>query len=283
MIPKNKCLQDCSALLVEKFPGISLDLAIDGEIHGKVPELGCNLRISNRGRFGFLVCESSHDDATARELVEFSSKLPSPLRFSRRSDGTVELLASWPMAFEDFGIFRTVVEDLRMVLGVGGKSSWPQYELSANLWRQLKLVIVAEETKFVEVPASEGAVEFRIREGSKTRQWRCSQPNKHVFSISSLVTNWHADSAGTARATSELILRLNRRLRWVKLVKRNSTICAEVSFPVRSKLPERFWSFGKSAITQSIVQARDQLRMIQTPEVACVFESLYLKKNCISV
>lgn len=278
---RKQYLLNCVSFLAKQVPDISLDGIGPKEVRFNVREFSCRLLISARGHFGLLVSRSFMRRAAAKELVEASSALPGPSRFARHVGGTATLTASWPMALAEHGIFYTVADDLRMLLGLGSGPMRlrPPYKLSADLWKKLRLLIAAEESTFIEVPTSGETVEFKIRDGSRTRQWRYFQPSKNVFTISSLVTNWRADATGSIRAASELLMMLNRQLRWVKLVKNNFTVDAEVSFPVNCRPSERFWSFGKKAVTQAVSLAHDQLRMIQTPEVASVFERLHFENS----
>ncbi len=144
--------------------------------------------------------------------------------------------------------------------------------VSSGVKRHLKS-IVAFQDSFTEVPAKSDSNSFDFIAGKNraARQFCAWQPSRSVLAISTLVTNWQADLLGTSTATSILILDLNKRLRWTRLVRRGTAIESQVTLPTDA-ITNQTWTFASRALRQAGESCCNPLRVIQQPEVAKVFE-----------
>lgn len=243
---------------------------LDGTLAGSI----CRLWFDRRDKFGWLLCRHLAE-AGLKKLVQKTSIIYGPSRLVRQAaTGAIGLVASWPVQIPVEAQATVLAADLRIVLNSGFPNALPSVPISSHAKQRLKDV-AASRCSIKEIPTNGKTWDFIVEgRGSTTSQFSAWQPNESAVLLNTLVTNWTADARGTVSATATLMLVLNGRLRWVKLVRRGSAIEAQVAIPVDA-VTAKAWDLARQALGQAVMFCREPLRMIQLPEVARVFEETH--------
>lgn len=242
-------------------------------IRGILKDENCNICIGKRDGFGWLTCNGL-PQASPYTSLKISSSLCGPARLTKRAaSSTIPLAASWPQRLPIESQTRILITDLKRLRKSSMADAWSPIPVNSHVKRRLRDVIVARDG-IVEVPTGGRTWVFAIKRDSNANQYCAYQPNEHVLSVNLLVTNWTARGHTSCSAASTLVLLLNRRLRWVRLMLRGTAIEAQVAIPVDA-ITEYVWTQARHALGQAVTSCREPLRIIQLPEVARVFEKNY--------
>ena len=240
--------------------------------HGTVGVPGYRLRLVRRGHFVWLVCQG-FVAADPRLLVDMTSGMCGPARMvQRRPSGRPFLAACWPVRLSAEHQAKLLAADLRWILGAEPGSPSP-LPVAESVRQHLKNVASAD-ARIAEVPSTGRSWDFMTGRRAGAMQLRAWQPNENAVALNTLVTNWRAEGQTARCATAAVMLMLNARLRWVRLVLRDTAIEAEVTLPV-SAVTQEAWRLARQALGQAVASCRETLRLIQAPEVAAAFEHVH--------
>lgn len=245
-----------------------------GALHGEFEDC-YHLRVGSRGKFAYLFCGGLIVQ-NSKPLLELNSLLFAPLKVAQRlTSSPAYIVASWPIELSIEEQANALIVDLRRL--IFGPLQPPDAQLiDAGLKSKLR-DIVAHEDYFQPVPAGDDVFEFIIGKGKNSLQIRAGQPRDSVLSLTSLVTNYRAETQLTKSMTARMIFLLNSRLKWARLVIRGEVIEVEVTIPITA-LSTQAWRLAKQSLYQ-LVSHRDVLRVVQHPLVAQEAERVLFAKS----
>jgi len=242
-------------------------LAKRGAVCGRRYRLG----LACRGGFGWLTCHGLAP-ADPHRLWEITSTLAGPSRLVQSPHAaTAHLEATWPWRLlPPDAQTALLVSDLQWLLG---RMEHPAASVTDDLGERLRGAL-ATSGDIVELPAAADCWEVRVGRGRGTIQVSFRRPRAQAITASTFVTNWTADGYREEQAAARLAAMMNGRLRWVRLVLRDTAINAEVTLPARA-LSEQTWAPARDALVQAAKSCRAALRLVQCPAVAAEFLRLY--------
>lgn len=241
-------------------------------VSGRLIGTNVQIAVGRSGNFAKVICRGfSQRVPTATAALDLTSVMLGPARLTRTVRGANQLESSWPMILTTRKQAELFATDLLTVLNSGGTKP-DLIQMSSDVKHRFKS-IVASNDGFIEVPTKSDCSSFDFIAGKNraAKQFCVYKTSRSVLSVSTLVTNWQADLLRTSKATSTLILDINKRLRWTRLVRRGTAIESQVTMATDA-ITHQTWNFASCALRQAVEYCRDSLRVIQKPEVAKVFE-----------
>ena len=242
-------------------------------IRGVIDEAGYKLVLGRRGQFGLLGCYGI-SNVEPVELMEVNSALSGPLRLVQRSPSSnPHVSATWPLSGAVEAQAQCLAPDIQRL--VVGDTHLPRDadSIDPQLRRWIKDLASAQD-HLADVPSNDGGCVFTIGGGPTSLQISCLQRQAHLVAVSTLAANWVANTRCERNTACRLLFMLNARLRWTRLVLRETAIKAEVTLPV-AELNERTWKLLKQALVQAVKACRETLRVGQLPDVAAAFERMH--------
>jgi len=237
-----------------------------GAVRGPLYRIG----LGRRGNFAWFLCHGL-TPSDPRRLLEITSGLVGPSRLVQSPHVAVaHLEATWPWRLSPEGQANLLAADLHLLLGHGNLPATPIVD--ARMHRPRATLMPSDG--LIELPAGKGCWEARLGRGRAAMQVTFHRPHAQAISISTFVANWTAESDLEEQAAAHLATMMNGRLRWVRLVLRDTAINAAITVP-EAEFGEQAWALGRDALAQAIQSCRAALRLVQTPSVAAEFLRRY--------
>ena len=159
-------------------------------LRADLPNPKIRIAVGQSGNFGRAICDG-FPSAAPLGLLELSSALHGPARFTQTLSKMYRLESSWPLTLEPFGQAEIFSSDLCRLLVDNARAEPSLEPINTDVKQRLKSV-VAWQDGYTEVPGSVDGkrVDFITGKSRSKTQFSYRQHSKTIMSISTLVTNW---------------------------------------------------------------------------------------------